>query len=278
MGEIMLETENLRFAYEPGRPVLNGIDLRIGKGEKIVLLGANGSGKSTLMMNLNGSLSPRNGTIKIGGAVVPDSRKGRETLRRNAAILFQDPDDQLFSTSVYEDISFGPSCDGLEEDEIHRRVGEALEIFELEGLRDRPVHELSYGQKKRVALAGLFVMQTPLVLLDEPGAGLDPASYENLMKTLEVWQNRGSTLVIATHDLEFAFEWSESVVLMQNGEIFCREAKEQLLRSPRLLEAARLSLPLPMRLDLALKRLGGRELGGPIPGSLEALLRMLEEM
>lgn len=278
MENAILETENLHFAYEPAQPVLKGIALRIEKGEKIALLGANGSGKSTLLMNLNGSLAPIKGRIRIGGSEVPESRKGRERLRRNAAILFQDPDDQLFSTSVYEDISFGPSCEGLEEGEIHRRVREAVGIFGLEGLQNRPVHELSFGQKKRAALAGLFVMQTPLVLLDEPGAGLDPESYENLTRTLDIWHGRGSALVIATHDLEFAFRWADSIILMQDGEILCREEKGHLLHSPHLLEAARLTLPFPMRMELALKHLSGRELGGPLPGSLEELMRMLEEM
>lgn len=276
MGTLLLETENLHFSYETHLPVLKGINLQIARGDKIALLGANGSGKSTLLMNLNGSLTSGAGVIRIAGKPVSPGRKGREELRSNAGILFQDPDDQLFSTSIYEDISFGPSCAGLEKEEIDRRVREALEIFELTDLRDRPVHQLSFGQKKRAALAGLFVMQTPLVLLDEPGAGLDPRSYDTLLRTLEIWHGRGSTIVIATHDLEFAFSWSDTTILMEDGRILSRDGRGELFNAPHLLDQARLTLPLPLRLDRALKRHSGERFSHPLPDSLEGLLEMLE--
>ena len=173
MIEAAIEARELHYTYEDGTAALKGINLRAERGRITGILGANGAGKSTLFLNLNGVLQPSAGEILLDGAPVKRDRKGLTELRRRVGIVFQDPDDQLFSADVYRDISFGAVNLGLPEAEVRRRVEAAMERTGVSHLRDKPTHALSFGQKKRAAIAGVLVMEPEVLILDEPTAGLE---------------------------------------------------------------------------------------------------------
>ena len=181
MTEYAIEARDLTYDYEDGTPALAGVCFRAEAGKVTGILGGNGAGKSTLFLNLNGVLTPKGGTVLSGGEPVRYDRKGILELRRKVGIVFQDPDDQLFSADVYRDISFGAVNLGLPAEEVRRRVDWAMERTGVAGLRDKPTHALSYGQKKRVAIAGVLVMEPEVMILDEPTAGLDPQGVSDVM-------------------------------------------------------------------------------------------------
>ena len=198
-----IETRELCYAYEDGTTALDHITLSAQRGSITGILGANGAGKSTLFLNLNGVFTPKSGQVLLDGQPVRYDRKGLTALRRRVGIVFQDPDDQLFSADVYRDVSFGGVNLGLEPEEVRRRVEEALERTGTSGLRDRPTHALSYGQKKRVAIAGVLVMEPEVLILDEPTAGLDPQGVTEIMRLLvQLRDSLGMTILIATHDMD----------------------------------------------------------------------------
>ena len=180
-----IETRELCYTYEDGTAALDHVSLKAERGRITGILGANGAGKSTLFLNLNGVLTPQSGEVLLDGAPVRRDRKGLAELRRRVGIVFQDPDDQLFSADVYRDISFGAVNLGLPEAEVRRRVEAAMERTGVAHLRDKPTHALSFGQKKRAAIAGVLVMEPEVLILDEPTAGLDPQGVSGLLALLE---------------------------------------------------------------------------------------------
>lgn len=203
MMEAAIEARELRYIYEDGTAALKGINLRAERGKITGILGANGAGKSTLFLNLNGVLQPSDGEILLDGVPVKRDRKGLTELRRRVGIVFQDPDDQLFSADVYRDISFGAVNLGLPEAEVRRRVEAAMERTGVSHLRDKPTHALSFGQKKRVAIAGVLVMEPEALILDEPTAGLDPQGVSDLLELLtSLRDSQGMTILMATHDMD----------------------------------------------------------------------------
>jgi cobalt/nickel transport system ATP-binding protein len=232
----------LRHAYPGGRAVLDGADLVVAAGRRLALLGANGSGKSTLLRSLSGALRPVDGTVAVLGEQVRYGRRGLRRHRQRVQLVTQDPDDQLFSASVAADVSFGPVNLGLPDDAVRDRVARALELLAVSHLRDRPTHQLSFGERKRVAIAGAVAMQPQVLALDEPTAGLDPAAVAETVHALERLRAAGTTVVLATHDVDLALAWADEVAVLVEGRI--RQGDPQgLLTDVDLVRRARIRVP-----------------------------------
>ncbi|MFD7405009.1 energy-coupling factor ABC transporter ATP-binding protein [Streptomyces sp. NPDC059866] len=230
------------FAYEEGPVVLDGLDFAIPEGRALALLGRNGSGKTTLMRLLSGGLRPHTGQLTVQGRPVSYDRKGLTRLRTTVQLVVQDPDDQLFAASVAQDVSFGPLNLGLPDAEVRSRVAEALDALDIAGLADRPTHLLSYGQRKRTAIAGAVAMRPRVLILDEPTAGLDPDGQERLLATLDALRESGTTVVMATHDVDLALRWADDAALLTPSGVRTGPAPATLARTD-LLRQAGLRLP-----------------------------------
>ena len=244
MTATLLETRGLRYAYPDGTPAIRGIDLRIEEGERIAFVGPNGSGKSTLFLLLNGTLRPAAGEVLFRGRPLRyDPRSLRET-RRKVGIVFQNSDDQLFAPTVRQDVAFGPANLGLPKEEVERRVVIALEGVGIEGLKGRPPHHLSGGQKKRAAIAGVMAMEPEVMILDEPLSNLDPTGSEEVMDLLEELNQRGTAIIISTHDVDLAYRWSDRIYLLAEGKVMNQGRPEEIFGDPKLLSGSRLRQPL----------------------------------
>ena len=228
------------------RTVLCGADLDIPRGGRLALLGANGSGKTTLLRTLAGSVQPTGGRVLVDGAPLTFNRAGLRAHRQVVQLVAQNPDDQLFAADVFRDVSFGPLNLGLSEDEVRQRVAQALEVLSIEDLAERPIHELSYGQRKRVAIAGALAMKPCVMLLDEPTAGLDPEGVDEMVGALESLLAAHTTVVIATHEVDFALWWADSVAVLVEGRV-CHGAPTELLSDAHLVSAARLRQPFVLQ-------------------------------
>ncbi|MER5869585.1 ATP-binding cassette domain-containing protein [Streptomyces sp. NPDC002044] len=233
----LVELAGAGYAYEDGPEVLSGVDFAIPEGRALVLLGRNGSGKTTLMRLLSGGLRPGSGALLLDGAEVGHGRAGLTRLRTSVQLVVQDPDDQLFAASVEQDVSFGPMNLGLPEPEVRARVGAALAALDITALRDRPTHLLSYGQRKRAAIAGAVAMAPRVLILDEPTAGLDPDGQQRLLDVLAGLRAAGTTVVMATHDVELAVRWADDAAVLTPAGIRTGPAPV-LLSDPELLKSA----------------------------------------
>lgn len=228
-GEPVLTVTGLRFCYPDKVEVLNGVSLEVGQGERVGLIGPNGAGKTTLFLVVCGMLKPGGGRVSVLGKPVVHGRFNPE-----AGLVFQNPDDQLFCPSVREDIAFGPKNMGLSEQEVVRRVDEALSTVGGGKLAERPVHHLSEGEKRMVSIAGVLAMQPKLVMYDEPSANLDIRSRRRLIGLLEA---STETSVIASHDLELVLEVCDRVILMDQGRIVADGKPRQIMGDGHLMEA-----------------------------------------
>lgn len=235
----LLELSDVHFAYQPERPVLTGVSLRVEAGRRLAVVGPNGGGKTTLFRLAAGSLAPGSGHVAVAGTRVRHTRSGLRAVRQQVQLVLQDPDDQLFSASVRQDVSFGPVNLGLPAEQVRRRCDEALAALGVTAVADRPTHLLSYGQRKRVAIAGAVAMRPRLLILDEPTAGLDPAGVEALLRTLDDLHATGTTVVLSTHDVDLAFRWADTVVVVAGGGVRSMPAATGLA-DERLLAAAHL--------------------------------------
>ena len=244
LGEPVLQTERVTFAYQDGTVALRDLSVAIRRGARLAILGANGSGKSTLFLTLNGILKPAQGRVLLGGAPVRYDRAGLNDLRRRVGLVFQDPDTQLFAASVRQDISFGPINLGLSDAEVRARVECAVADTQIEDLADRPTHLLSYGQKKRVAIAGVLAMDPEVIIADEPTAGLDPEATARLLELLNRLHAMGRTICISTHDLELALAWADHTMELRRGELAASGPPQDVLRMPEVVRGARLVQPI----------------------------------
>ena len=251
MSHRRLSASGLTVAFGH-RQVLSGVDLEIPSAQRLALLGANGSGKTTLLRTLAGSLPPSAGSVLVDDAAVVFNRAGLRAHRQVVQLVAQNPDDQLFAADVFRDVSFGPMNLGLPEQTVLERVSEALAVLSIEDLAERPIHELSYGQRKRVAIAGALAMQPCVMLLDEPTAGLDPQGVDEMVAALESLLLARTTVVISTHDVDFALWWANSVAVLVEGRLRHGEPTA-MLSDADLLAAARLRRPLVLQ---AASRLG----------------------
>jgi cobalt/nickel transport system ATP-binding protein len=222
--------QDLFFNYPDGHPALADIHLKIEQGERVALIGPNGAGKSTLLLQFNGILTPLRGSIHIFGIELNKQNLGR--IRFLVGQVFQQPDDQLFSPTVYEDVAYGPIYMGLPADEIDARVHEALEAVHMESYAKRVPFHLSTGEKKRISIATVLSMNSKILALDEPTAGLDPRARNDLIWLLE---ELDQTLVIATHDLDFARQTCQRTVVMDQGQIVADGPSDQVLNDQELL-------------------------------------------
>ena len=240
-GKPSVEVSGLHYAYPDGNKALNGVNLTIASKERVALLGPNGAGKTTLVMHLNGILSPTSGSITIGEFTLDSSNKEiTKKVREQVGIVFQDPDDQLFMPTVFEDVAFGPTNMGLSEAEIERRSVNALELVGMLSLKDRAPHHLSFGQRRRVAVATVLAMEPEILILDEPSSNLDPASRRELS---EILLELEVTILMVTHDLPYAFEICERSLILNQGQIVADDSTSNILRDEELLTANRLELP-----------------------------------
>jgi cobalt transport protein ATP-binding subunit len=240
----IIEVKDLCFSYEDGAPALSNVNLAIEKGKTTAILGGNGAGKSTLFLNLNGVLTPKSGKIFFDGVEVRFDKKSLAEIRRKIGIVFQDPDDQLFSASVVKDISFGLMKLGLSEQEIRSRVDRVVSQTGTGGIINKPTHALSFGQKKRVAIAGILVMEPSVIILDEPTAGLDPQGVSEILNLLEeIKTNLGITIIISTHDIDLVPLYCEEVFVLDKGTVIFGGSPRELFSDPDLLRAHNLRLP-----------------------------------
>jgi cobalt transport protein ATP-binding subunit len=225
-----IDVRHLHFRYPDGFEALKGIDLAVGPGEKVALIGPNGAGKSTLMLHLNGINEPTHGEVTVSGLRV--ERKALKRVRAEVGLVFQDPDDQLFSPTVFDDVAFGPLHLGIPEEEIHHRVEKALAAVGMSGFGQRMPHHLSIGQRKRVALATVLSMDPSVLVIDEPSAGLDPRGRRELIGLL---REMTQTMLVSTHDMKLVAEVFPRTVLMDGGEIVADGPTEVLLEDEPLL-------------------------------------------
>ena len=275
MPEVILEAVDLDYSYPDGTNALRNINLQVEKGEKLTILGSNGAGKSTLFMQFNGLYRPYSGCIKYQGQDISYKNKALIELRKKVGIVFQDPDSQLFSSSVYQDISFGPLNLGLSEQDVEARVKQALIDTETTDLEYKPTHLLSYGQKKRVSIAGVLAMEPEVIIFDEPTAGLDPRHAREFMHLLKNLSDEGKTIIISTHDVDLAYSWSDRLAIMSNGEIIAHGEPGELFLRPELIERADLALPWLLEMYCELVGKGWLLPSTPLPKTKADLLSII---
>ena len=237
-----LVIEDLAFAYPDGNQALFGVNLKVKRGERVALLGPNGAGKTTLILHLNGILNSGHGRVFVADKLVDTKDKdGLKQIRSKIGIVFQDPDDQLFMPTVGQDVAFGPYNMGARDGELEKIVNEALSLVGMLEYKDRPPHHLSFGQRRRVAVATVLAMKPEILVLDEPSSNLDPASRRELadiLRSLEI------TMIMVTHDLPYAYELCERSLILSGGVIAADGKTKDLLIDVELLKEHRLEMPV----------------------------------
>jgi len=234
----VLDVRGLAFAYPDGHQALFGVDLHVHRGERVALLGPNGAGKTTLVLHLNGIHLAGAGSVAVSG--LPVTKANIKEIRRRVGIVFQDPDDQLFMGTVREDVAFGPANLGLRGSELDAKVTEALAKVGMEEYADRPPHHLSFGQRRRVAVATVLAMDPEILVLDEPSSNLDPASRRELA---DILRDLDVTVLMVTHDLPYALELCERSVILDGGIVAAEGRTVDVLSNADLMRAHRLELP-----------------------------------
>lgn len=241
MNTLALRVTNLSFHYADGAPALKNVSFTLQPGERIALIGPNGAGKSTLLCHLNGIFhsSDTDRTIEVFG--IPICKKNLPEIRRRVGLVFQDPDDQLFCPTIFDDVAFGPLNMGLPHGEVHRKVEQALLHVGLEGYERRSSFHLSGGEKKRVSLATVLSMDVDIIAFDEPSSNLDPKSRRGLIDWLKKTEK---TLIVATHDLDFAYDTANRVLVLDQGSVVGDGPVDAILRDEEFLLKHHLELPL----------------------------------
>lgn len=278
MGEIILEAKDICYTYEGGARALDGVSLTIKRGQKIALMGANGAGKSTFFLCLNGVYKPQSGVIYKDGTPYDYSRKGLLKLRRQVGIVFQDPDNQLIIGDVRQEISFGILNMGVSQEEANIRVDRVIRELRIEAFADKPVHALSSGQKKQVAIADILVMDPEIMILDEPTASLDPLHIQIIRELIDQLTQRGITVLIATHDVDFAYEWADEVVLLEQGRVMIQGSPMEVFAQKTMLEHTHLRQPVALELFFRLQKKALLPAACPVPRSLAELEACMEMM
>ena len=253
-GSIMLKLENICFSYEKQNKILKNISLDIKKGEKTVFLGENGSGKSTLFFLLNGLLKPDSGEIYFNGEKLKYKKKDLENLRKKVGIVFQDPEVQIFAPTVYQEMAYGLQNLNYSNEKIEEKISEISAELNMKKLLEKPCHHLSYGQKKRVTIASILAMEPEILVLDEPTAWLD---FKNIKKTLEMIKKlckRGKTLVISTHDIDFAYEVADYIYILNEGKIVKHGTRNEIFEDFNFLKKLNLDVPKILKVKEFLKQ------------------------
>jgi cobalt/nickel transport system ATP-binding protein len=270
MSDYLLEMRDVHYTYPMAdQPAVQGLSLRIPAGRKTALIGQNGCGKSTLFLLADGLCRPQQGEIVLDGTPLKFDRATLNRWRQRVGLVFQDPEQQLVAPTVESDISYGLCNQNLPEAEVADRVRQTLADFQLTELARRPLHHLSLGQKKRVSIAGVMTLRPDLVLLDEPTAYLDPVQTRNLLVELENIARSGTTLLIATHDLDFVYQWAEWVLVMQDGRLLLEGETLQVFEQLQKLPDFELGMPLLWQMWQALPQRFKEK--NQVPRSIEEL-------
>ena len=275
--ESIIKADNLYFTYDgENTPALNGLSLDIQKGKKIAVMGANGSGKSTFFLCLNGILKPQKGTLSFCGTPYSYDRKSLLELRHRIGIVFQDPDNQLFSASVLQEISFGILNLGADSETALKETEKIMDALDITELKDRPTHILSGGQKKQVAIADILVMHPDIVILDEPAAALDPKHTALVNGTIDQMTEAGLTVLISTHDPDYAFSWADQIILFHQGRVLKSGSPIEVFSDQAALTLTNLSRPAVLSMYGSLCRKKIINTGIPSPKNLMELEQIIE--
>lgn len=256
MGRVILEARDIWYRYPRGMEAIRGISFHIWRGEKVSVVGPNGAGKSTLLLMFNGMVKPDRGIILFDNEPIRYDRAALRELRRKVGFVMQNPDRQIISPTVFQDVAFGPVNLGYSGEEVRKAVERALAQVGLQGFERRPPHQLSGGEKKRVAIAGVLAMDPDVLILDEPTTGLDPSGSEDIMELLDELHHQGKTVIISTHDIELAYPWADRAILLTRGRILQEDVPDIAFGDPELVRMARLSMPTLLELYIELKKRG----------------------
>ena len=272
----VIEAQDVSYTYDGNNErALDGLNLKIRRGTKVAFMGGNGSGKSTFFLCLNGIRRPDTGKICIDGEAIEYTRKGLLAVRSKVGIVFQEPDDQLFSASVYEEISFGILNLGVDESTARREVESVIEELEITPFQDRPAHALSGGQKKQVAIADILVMHPEVMILDEPAAALDPKHTKKVQEIIDGLTDKGITVLMATHDIDYAYAWADEIVLMQEGKVIRQGAPAEVCADRTALTEAGLEVPAVLRIYERLREKGLLSGEAVPPRNVDGLVEIL---
>ena len=278
-SDIILKVEDLYFSYDDEQShSLNGLSLEIKKGQKIAFMGANGSGKSTFFLCCTGILKPQKGKLFFHNKEVTYKKKELLDLRSKIGIVFQDPDNQLFSASVYQEISFGPLNLGHSEEETKKEVEEVIDYLEITPFRHKPTHALSGGQKKQVSIADILVMKPEIIILDEPAAALDPKHTTMVNHIVDQMTQNGITVLMATHDVNYAYEWADEILLFHEGKVLMHGTPAQVFSNRGVLKQTNLEPPAVLELFESLCRKGILKSSLPLPKNLNALEKYISDV
>ncbi|MBS7643431.1 ATP-binding cassette domain-containing protein [Candidatus Bathyarchaeota archaeon] len=277
MREVAIEMEDVRYVYPDGSVALDGVNLRIMKHERVAIMGPNGAGKTTLLMLINGLFTPSKGNVNVLGLPVKGSNL-RE-VRMKVGLAFQNPDDQLFCPTLWEDVTFGPLNMGLPEEEITRRAREALKAVGLVGYEEKPPHHLSVGEKKKAALATVLAMKPEILILDEPTANLDPRSRTELIELLDnLHRTQEITLIVATHDVNFVPMIMDRVYVLNSGRIIAEGSVRAVFSNVKLMKEANLEPPAIAQLFSLLSEQDGLEFTESLPFTIKDALHELHRL
>ncbi|MBU1726277.1 MAG: energy-coupling factor ABC transporter ATP-binding protein [Candidatus Omnitrophica bacterium] len=242
MSHHIVEAVDLHYVYPDGTVGLKGVSFRISHGESVAFVGENGAGKSTLLLHLNGYLSSSHGTLRIGDCAL--AKENLNSVRRSVGMVFQNPDDQLFMPTAFDDVAFGPLNLGLEKSDVERVVAGALETVGVAHLAKRPPYKLSQGEKRAVSIATVLAMSPNILVMDEPTSSLDPRSRRRLIELLKTFRH---TKIIATHDLDMALDLCERTIVLHQGRITADGKTQEILRDDELLRSSSLEKPLSLQ-------------------------------
>ncbi len=243
MAQAILEVKDLHYNYPDGTQAIKGIDFQVEEGQMISILGPNGAGKSTFFVHYYGIIEPTSGEIIIEGKKLEYDKKSLLEARAKVGVVFQNPDDQLFAPTVFEDVAFGPMNMGLDEEEVKQRVEEALEVVGMSEYSQKAPHHLSGGQKKRVAIAGILSMRPKVMVLDEPTSGLDPNGASAIMQLLYDLNAEGMTIIVSTHDVDLVPMYSDNINVLRRGKILKKGNCREVFSDEEVIEQADLRLP-----------------------------------
>lgn len=275
----ILKAEDLYFSYDnENSHSLNGFSLEISRGKKVAFMGANGSGKSTFFLCCNGIHRPSKGALYYCGKPYDYSRKGLLELRSKVGIIFQDPDNQLFSASVYQEISFGILNLGVSVEAAREEVEHVIEKLEITSFRHKPTHALSGGQKKQVSIADILVMHPDIIILDEPAAALDPKHTIMVNKIVNQLTQDGITVLMSTHDVNYALEWADEIVLLHKGQVLMHGSPLDVFTDKSALAQTNLEQPAVLQLFESLCKKGILDSSLPLPRNLDTLESYIENM
>ncbi|MCP8312135.1 MAG: ATP-binding cassette domain-containing protein [Candidatus Methylarchaceae archaeon HK02M1] len=271
MTELVIDVKDVRYLYPDGFMALDGVNIRVSKRERVAILGSNGAGKSTLLMLVDGLFKPSKGSVKVLG--MPTCDKNFHEIRSRIGFVFQDPDDQLFCSTLWDDMTFGLLNMGICDDEVVRKAKDALRIVGLEGYEEKSPHHLSVGEKKKATIAIVLAMKPDVLILDEPTANLDPKSRVELIRLINNLHERGEiTIIVATHDVDFVPMVADRAYVLNKGKVLAEGYLEDVFSNFKIMEEAGLEPPTITRLFKLLNQSIGREVTQPLPLTVERAL------